>query len=168
MNCSNCGSPMREETYEGVQLDLCGRCKGAWLDGAELLDVLDRREKTFPPSLRDHVMTREKSKPAAPPSEEARRLACPRCSKELQVVRYEYSTEVVVDRCPAGCGLFLDGGELDHLQILLEHTEHEVHEYCEKTPFQKPSVEVQRDIDAFAKRLSLWRVAARKIGLLRG
>lgn len=167
MDCPDCGGPMREETYEGTLLDFCGGCKGAWLDGRELLDVLERRDKTFPTSLRDHVMRLEASKEGHPPAHPDRRLACPRCGAELRPVRYEYSTEVAVDRCPKGCGVYLDAGELDHLQVLIERTEEEVKEYCEKTPFRRPSLEVQKDIDAFAKRLSLWRVVARKLRLMR-
>jgi Zn-finger nucleic acid-binding protein len=34
--CASCGGPLRRGDVEGVQVDLCTRCGGAWLDPGEL------------------------------------------------------------------------------------------------------------------------------------
>lgn len=39
--CPNCQDGMREITREGVQIDMCPKCHGVWLDRGELQKLLD-------------------------------------------------------------------------------------------------------------------------------
>ena len=36
MKCPKCGGDLAEQDYEGVKIDVCGDCRGVWLDAGEL------------------------------------------------------------------------------------------------------------------------------------
>lgn len=38
--CPNCESGMNEITRNGVQIDVCPKCRGVWLDGGEMEKLL--------------------------------------------------------------------------------------------------------------------------------
>jgi Zn-finger nucleic acid-binding protein len=40
--CPRCQVAMQETLFGGVSLDLCGRCKGIWLDDGELQRILEK------------------------------------------------------------------------------------------------------------------------------
>ncbi len=40
-------------------------------------------------------------------------------------INYDYSSGIILDRCPQGHGLWLDGGELEKVQIVREQSEDE-------------------------------------------
>lgn len=42
-NCSKCEGKLVEIPFEGVQIDICDKCGGAWLDAGEL-EALTRKE----------------------------------------------------------------------------------------------------------------------------
>ena len=43
----------------------------------------------------------------------------------MQTINYDYSSGIILDRCPQGHGLWLDAGELEQVQIVREHSEEE-------------------------------------------
>jgi Zn-finger nucleic acid-binding protein len=88
---------------EGVEVDRCLRCKGVWLDAGEL-DQIGRLEGTAPGRLTEAAEALQ--------GDRAGERRCPRCGKPLREVRVE---GVVIDRCPAGQGLWFDAGELERL-----------------------------------------------------
>jgi len=87
-----------------VEIDSCPGCGGIWLDGGEL------------EALVGAVVPEEKPDPALGPPE----LDCPVCVDKLVKARYG-GTEIVVDKCPHGDGIWLDAGELE--AILAAHRE---------------------------------------------
>jgi Zn-finger nucleic acid-binding protein len=40
-------------------------------------------------------------------------------------INYDYSSGIILDRCPEGHGLWLDGGELEKVQITREQSDEE-------------------------------------------
>ncbi|HEY3281243.1 MAG TPA: zf-TFIIB domain-containing protein [Armatimonadota bacterium] len=42
MNCPLCQNPMRPNLLTGVEIDVCPRCQGVWLDRGELEEILAR------------------------------------------------------------------------------------------------------------------------------
>ena len=40
MSCPTCDTAMQEVSRSGVQIDICPRCKGVWLDRGELEKLL--------------------------------------------------------------------------------------------------------------------------------
>ena len=45
MHCPKCGQKLAVEQYGGVEVDVCGSCKGLWLDAHELDAILESHSK---------------------------------------------------------------------------------------------------------------------------
>lgn len=48
MHCPKCGQKLIVEQYGAVEVDVCGGCKGVWLDANELDQILAAKEQTGP------------------------------------------------------------------------------------------------------------------------
>ena len=83
---------------ERIELDSCPSCAGVWFDSEE-------REALFRASGMGAVPLAS----AAPSKTREKKRRCPRCRKKMLKLD---SRGVIVDSCPAGDGLWLDGGEL--------------------------------------------------------
>ena len=83
---------------ERVELDFCPACRGIWFDSEELEAL-----------LRAGGMEAEALASTAPTETAEKVRRCPRCRKKMRKLD---SSGVIVDSCPAGDGLWLDGGEL--------------------------------------------------------
>ena len=99
LDCPKCREAMIVAEYGSVEIDSCPVCGGVWLDGGELEALVG---SALPP--------KEKPDPDLGPPE----LDCPICVDKLVRDRYG-ATEVVVDRCPHGDGIWLDEGELEQI-----------------------------------------------------
>ncbi|MDP7033341.1 MAG: zf-TFIIB domain-containing protein [Planctomycetota bacterium] len=125
MNCPHCQNTLTQEDYEGVEIDRCTACEGIYLDDGELKHINDAREKTFSPEEISAVDGIQKQVQAH--SEEAvGSIQCPKCT-DSQMNRQNYAgqTGIVIDRCPNCKGLWLDAGEVEKIQIMVEGWEGE-------------------------------------------
>lgn len=95
LRCPACGEAMIAVEYRDVEVDTCAACGGVWLDGGELEALVG---SALPPSAPGGL---------GPPDRD-----CPVCVAKLVKGRYG-ATEVVVDKCPHGDGIWLDAGELE-------------------------------------------------------
>ncbi|MFO7676423.1 MAG: zf-TFIIB domain-containing protein [bacterium] len=116
MNCPRCGKVALHELRVGaVVVDVCPECRGAWFDPGELEPVM--RAGDAPAELRG----RAHALGAGQQEWEGKPCFCPRCGEEL--ARYWYAAEpgrtFLVDACPQGHGIWLDGGELEQAQDVL-------------------------------------------------
>ena len=104
MQCPQCREPLVIVESEGVELDLCAAGHGTWFDAQELglLFAAGGAED----GLRD-LATRLKALPG-----ESGDRRCPRCARRMREVQLPGSQGPVLDRCPAGDGLWFDPGEL--------------------------------------------------------
>ncbi len=121
MNCPRCAAPLHEERYEGEALDRCGGCGGSWLSRERLGAILEVRERRHSPEELDafrRVRAEERSTiDASGP------LPCPSCAGVMARSHHHYAAEVMIDRCRAGHGFWLDQGELEHIQLAVEEEE---------------------------------------------
>lgn len=119
MNCPICSEQeLTQETYEAVDLDICPKCNGTWLDPAGLSLIVDKKEEKFEPDL--IVETLSAAKSGIDTDEQIKKLKCPVCSVTMSKVNYDYSSGVIIDVCSQH-GIWLDEGELDKIQIHREH-----------------------------------------------
>lgn len=125
LQCPRCKSGLSQAAYEGVAVEHCPGCSGQWLSGAELRTIIDCRERQFSDAERDALAAREKTFTADAMTAEAV-LDCPQCRGPMVKFRYAGDSPVVLDRCPACEGTWLDGGELEQVQILAESWEKEL------------------------------------------
>ena len=87
MHCPRCRNVLVETEYEGVQVAKCPGCRGFWIPGHRLADIIDKREKAF--SLEEieayrkiHESRREMVNPADSET------MCPECGAAMQQNRY--------------------------------------------------------------------------------
>ena len=120
MNCPNCQHSLTQEDYEGVEIDRCTHCQGVYLDDGELKHINEAREKTF--SSEDIAAVNGiQSKIQANEEEMAGQIQCPKCAGSTMSRRhFAGQSGIVIDRCPDCKGLWLDAGEIEKIQILVE------------------------------------------------
>lgn len=111
---------MRTIEYEGVEIETCPVCEGEWLDADELRQIVQTVERKF---TSDQIATVDRlNKKLFRTSGGGReRLRCPKC-REQKLVPFNYasSSGVILDKCPACGGIWLDRGELELVHALVE------------------------------------------------
>lgn len=97
---------MTAETFEGVQIDRCGTCKGIFLDQGELGAMLERKlgskADTFQFSATSDAM-------------DVVNAHCTKCDQAMDA--RTTGSGLRVDVCAKCLGVFLDQGELASLQL---------------------------------------------------
>jgi len=121
MNCPKCKTSLEQIDYEGAQIDKCNRCNGTWLDDGEIVRIVKTREETFSPELVKETLALAFS--GIPKEEQINVVNCPKCNSGMEPINYDYSSGIILDRCPNCQGLWLDGGELEKVQIVRELSE---------------------------------------------
>jgi Zn-finger nucleic acid-binding protein len=58
--------------------------------------------------------------------ETRRPVDCPKCGARMDRRRYGFGSETVIDECSKGCGVWLDGGELNELERFYEQSQEDV------------------------------------------
>ena len=119
MRCPACKSTLSAVQYEGITVEICGMCSGCWLDADELGRIVRIREQRFSPEQLSSIDTAVKI-PGIPIQDIQRDIACPSCGTPTGPLNYGGDTGIVVDRCPDCRGIWLDVGELESIQILVE------------------------------------------------
>jgi Zn-finger nucleic acid-binding protein len=129
MQCITCEIDLVPEIYEDTQIDRCARCHGVWLDIGELSKIVATVGVQLPADLvRDTLAMAFRGV-----SRDYKRLrqGCPSCGAAMEAINYDYSSGIVLDRCPAGHGTWLDGGELDKVQAHAEHWADQAEQHAE-------------------------------------
>ena len=120
INCVNgCGS-LKTASYEGVTIDICESCMGVWLDYSELSHIVNTKDEFWSNSYIESIKN-EIGIPGTPESEKGRVLLCPKCNEHMPPINYQYSSGVIVNSCKSNHGVWLDSGELEKIQIYMEH-----------------------------------------------
>lgn len=102
--CVKCNSVLDKATFQGLEVDLCPRCGGLWLDRGEIT----RAAKLSDDELgKLRALLTGSSGP--PPIPTAIKVDCPACEGTLSEVTLG---SVHVDYCGTCHGIFLDRGEL--------------------------------------------------------
>ena len=89
---------------EGVEIDRCVECGGAWLDAGEL-EIIAEAAGAVRGALFE-AMKNTKGRRHG-------RRRCPRCCRKLQLINLGSGKAVEIDRCPGGDGLWFDRGEME-------------------------------------------------------
>ncbi len=122
MNCPLDRADLVPIDYEGVVVFTCEACGGELITGQELAHIHRVREHHVEFVLRGML---ENRRPiiATPVSNARRKLMCPCCKKDMQVV--DYDGDVQADRCP-GCGaMWLSGGALSKIETLMQRWQYD-------------------------------------------
>jgi Zn-finger nucleic acid-binding protein len=128
-----CGVPLEPVEVGDLKVDQCPCCDGVWLDakGDELFGVLrlgrGASEQLLKSWNRDKVRV---------PRKRGERYNCPRCGRETRAGWFGpkgmEGLTFVTDSCPAGCGVWLDDGELNMARSFIAETAPEMLAQVEK------------------------------------
>jgi len=103
VDCPKCWVEMERKEAEvlgpNIEIDICPKCGGIWLDEGELNKLL--RDRKLSDYLTKHIGTKTKSK-----------LVCPKCGGLMDIEKAE---DVEIDVCLNCHGVWLDQGELGKL-----------------------------------------------------
>jgi Zn-finger nucleic acid-binding protein len=103
--CVKCNSILDKATFEGLEVDLCPKCGGLWLDRGEIT-----RAAKLPAAELTRLRSLLSGKGGPPPIPTENKAPCPSCPGSLAEVMLG---SVHVDYCNKCHGLFLDKGELE-------------------------------------------------------
>jgi Zn-finger nucleic acid-binding protein len=119
MLCPVCKIVLHQIEYEQLVIEQCQACEGRWLDAGELRTIVQKREAQHGAAERKAAAKRLRA-PALSPTERERKIACPGCGTTTQPVNYGGDSGIIVNRCPACGGVWLDRCELESIQALVE------------------------------------------------
>lgn len=119
MKCPNCSNPLQTIDYEGIKIETCRSCQGEWLDHRELAHITKAREVRFSEEER-RALAESTTITGVILEDVDRDLECPKCAGQTDAINYGGDSGIIIDRCTACKGLWLDGGELENIQKLVE------------------------------------------------
>lgn len=105
--------------YEGVEIDIDPETGGVWLDAGELNHIIDAREKMFSKDELAAMAERPKVFGVAQGELDTERTS-PITGKPMRPINYGGDSGIIIDRCEDTGGLWLDAGELEKIQQVIE------------------------------------------------
>ena len=92
--------------HRKIELDYCLQCSGVWFDSQELDLLVSALGSGSTSMSKNDLIT-----PVAASVKETRRK-CPICRQNMDKGWIGQDPKVLIDMCPAGDGLWFDGGEM--------------------------------------------------------
>jgi Zn-finger nucleic acid-binding protein len=123
LHCPRDGAALDARTYEEhIEVDSCPTCRGMWLDSGEL-EAIQRSAKNDYTRELDRLEAEDASHARVASQIAHGPIACPVCTKEMEIREYGYGAQVVIDTCVEGCGVWLDAGEIQALERFFERAQ---------------------------------------------
>ncbi len=141
---------MEHIEYEGLSLLRCPNGHGHWISGNELEKIVKKREENIPDKYFDEV-----SKNGQHITDQrgiALDVKCPQCGTMCQKTNYSYSSGIIIDHCPNGCGIWLDAGELEKVQAFYEFWNKNAEQYFIKSGAAEKIEEIEMDFKDYEKK----------------
>lgn len=109
--CPKCDVALLLLDFAGVEVDYCPRCEGLWLDSGEvghMIATTGGKEMDVFQEFIEEIGRSEGGKEA---------YLCPRCDRGMREIvrRGADGTELILERCARGDGIWFDKGELHSL-----------------------------------------------------
>ena len=105
MKCPVCKVHLIVVERHKIELDYCISCKGFWFDSGELKLLSETLNLNLFDEIKETIID---------DSTEHKRI-CPLCDKTMNKIRIGENSNVLLDKCPDGQGIWLDGGELSKI-----------------------------------------------------
>jgi len=95
--------------HHQIELDFCLKCAGVWFDSGEFDLLLNAFQKGH---ARTSGVPGDSFLPRKDTREKEATRRCPFCGMKMDKARIGKDPGVLIDTCPAGDGIWFDGGEL--------------------------------------------------------
>jgi len=118
-NCPVDDFTLVQETYEGVTIDRCLHCAGIWLDAGELETIQKNQADDFR-GVPDDAMDFVSGAIGMAKAKTEKTLSCVKCDDALVKREYSFTSQIMIDNCPKGHGMWLDKAELVRLEKFYE------------------------------------------------
>jgi uncharacterized protein len=119
MQCPACHQPLKGIDYEGVHIETCPACGGDWLDAGELGSIVQARRMKF--NEEECLAIAKASKIAHVHLKDLNRhLVCPECGGQTHPISYGDASGIIIDKCGQCGGVWLERGEIEKIQELVE------------------------------------------------
>lgn len=121
LSCPRDGAELKAQKYEAnIEVDVCGQCHGMWLDKGELEAIEKASEHDYSDELKSDKGTSPRSQASAHPAHLQGAIECPKCGGEMEAREYGFASQITIDTCLGGCGVWLDAGEIQGLEKFFE------------------------------------------------
>jgi heat shock protein HtpX len=122
--CPHCHVSLVHRTYEGAPVLFCPFCSGYLTDSSVLERIVARRDQAFDESKIQKALEWRKAQKETSLNGVSGgvTIPCPVCGRLMSKAFHLLLTRVVIDRCPYDGKIWLDGGELETIQILVEQS----------------------------------------------
>ncbi len=97
--CPECKQPFEVVAVRDVEIDCCRGCRSIWFDPGELTALAGVKKEVPQPDL----------------ATRSSRYACPDCNEPMVEYALFDPLNLLVDRCPAGHGVYLEDRELERV-----------------------------------------------------
>ncbi len=144
MQCPICHQELTGLDYLGVHIETCAKCGGDWLDAGELPAILKARQTRFTPE-ECIAVAKAATIQGTPVTAGDRSLACPKCGGSTHRVNYGDDSGIMIDKCGDCGGIWMDKGELDKIDELVDGWDDELPEDMKEFGPKLKAIEVQED-----------------------
>jgi Zn-finger nucleic acid-binding protein len=125
MDCPHCYQTLINKDYEHISIYTCEKCAGIWLEPAQLSEITTMSDTHFIPEEVQDVLLAAQS--GAGVTENSASLRCPKCSRDMNTINYDYSSGIIVNVCSLGDGLWFEKNQLQQVQIFMEQCDNQEH-----------------------------------------
>ena len=142
--CPRCQCGLAAAAYEDVRVETCRQCGGHWLTRPALKQIIDTREQEWTAKDLEAI----KNAPRMPVAlEEIReRFACPVCREPMEPFNFAGDSGILLDRCNRCGGIWLDAGELEKVQMVVEAGDETLDDDRRRFLGRLREIEVQEDV----------------------
>ena len=95
LGCLECGDNTVIVSVDGVDIDYCTQCQSLWFDATELRHFTQQSRDVPGVFLTSHETTH----------------VCPNCRRHMRLYQFHPKSNVIVEACPGGHGVYLHSGQ---------------------------------------------------------
>jgi Zn-finger nucleic acid-binding protein len=120
MKCPRCSSVLSPVEYAGVQIHLCPKCKGEWLNAGDLQKIVEHHDEVFTPEEIASLTPVDKEVFTAE-EDDHDDLKCPSCQGGvMEHFNYADTSGIILHKCPACGGIWADKDELTKIEEVVD------------------------------------------------
>jgi Zn-finger nucleic acid-binding protein len=119
MQCPKCHQTLEGIDYEGVHIETCPACGGDWLDAGQLGSIVQARKGRFN-EQECLAIAQAATITGTKLAGLNRHLTCPTCGGTTNPENYGDDTGLIVDKCTSCHGVWLERGEIEKIEELVE------------------------------------------------